>query len=305
MIESPGWWHFPTMLMRSTITGLVLGLLTLSSTGCPEPGADDDAADETADETAGETTDETAGETTDGGECLAVGESVSRTYEITLTGFPEIDENNQLVDVYTGIDYQGSCTVDAMDFSDGTLTLDLGCEHPAPSLPEGARVLLTTTAAGIPAGLELGGTLDLTAYAFESQGGYLAERPLAGPGGASGSSAPGGPRLLGVNVEYYQLVDADGLVFGANPRGGGLNGGDVQVSVTHDCASWQGCSGDGIIGGYAKASSGMTSIVVATGEVGVLDNGGLSWDVSLFSASFDASDCHFGASGSTSAVRRP
>lgn len=287
-VGAPG--HSPAMRAR-LITGTVLLVL-----GCPAPALDGDEEAEGTGETAeesGETTEtgDTTDETTDGGECLPPQNGVARTFDVDLLGFPEIQDD--LLTSEAGLDFSGPCLLDSMDFDGATLTLGLSCEHPAPSLPEGATVSITTAATGIPAGVSVGDTLTFEGFVIESQGGVVVDPEFS-------------LQVMGANVEVYQLRNEAGPIFAANFHGLGGDFEQVMVTGKHDCPAWQGCSSEiGTIGGYIDAKAGGESIDVHVGEVGLLDIGSMSWDVSLFGASFDDGDCHFGIRGSFSVVRRP
>jgi hypothetical protein len=301
---------------------LIVGSILLVL-GCPAPALDgDEAAEETGDtedtddtgdtgDTGGDTdetgnttddtgdtdetgdtddTGDTTDETTEGGECLPPGQGIARTFTVDFLGFPEIA--NDLLTSPEGLDFSGPCLLDSMDFDGETLTLGLSCEHPAPSLPEGASVAITTAATGIPAGVAVGDTLTFVGYAIESQGGDIVDPDFS-------------LFVLDANVEVHQLRDEDGLIFAANVHSPGGHYEEVVLTPEHDCPNWEGCSGDGSIGGYIDASTGNQSIDVHIGETGVLDIGSMSWDVTLFGATYDANDCHFGIGGSSSVVRRP
>jgi hypothetical protein len=182
-----------------------------------------------------------------------------------------------------------------MDFTADQLTLSLSCEHPAPSIPEGASVTITTAAEGLPAGIAVGDTLTFMANAidFEHIGGDMS-------GGVFRA-------LEYAGVEYYALGDASGPVFTATVSSLGGGYGPVEVVPKYNCPDFEACGGSnyGWIAAYVRASVGDTSIDVQVGEVGLLESGDLAWDVSLFYAALDDSDCHDGESGSVSIVRRP
>ncbi len=223
------------------------------------------------------------------GECLAPQPALARTYEVDLSGFPEAD--GSLFEDPEGLRYTGTCELTAIDFVDGTLTMSLDCEHPAPSSPDGAQVAISTAAAGVPAGVGVGDELSFSATGYFSLGG-----DQSGP-----------QRLLsGTNVESYALHDEQGLIFAANPKEPNGDFGDVVVEDEPNCPGWQGCGGDRPpISGYVVARSGGSSIDVQVGEIGQLVGDSSSWDVSLFASRYDPDDCHFGISGDVSVVRRP
>lgn len=224
--------------------------------------------------------------------CQPPDDPVPVTYSISLVGFPEVD-GNTLIST-NGLAFEGPCTVDAMDFAAGELTLSLACEHPAPSTPEGASVTITTAAAGLPAGVEIGDTLTFVASVldFENLG-----------GDASGPIFRG---LEYAGPEIYELSDADGVVFAATVDYLGASFEPVLVNREYNCPDWVWCNGDipGPIAAHVRASAGESEVDVHVGEVASIVSGELSWDLSLFSASL-TNDCHDGEDGGFSVVRRP
>ena len=258
----------------------------LVALACVSPANTDVGSEGTATEaTAG------TGESGDGDVCLEAQDGVARTYDVELIGFAEVGPDG-LFTAAGPLDYTGSCTLETMSFAGAELSLELACEHAMPTDPSGARVVVTTAASGLPAGLEEGASLSLEAVAYESEGGDTLPPDVA----ALVSDV--------TNVQYYRLSDDDGPVFLANVHGPTISTGEVEMSLEH-CEAWTGCSDAGTIAGYVTASAGQTSIDVQIGEVGVLMGASMSYDVSLFQARLDSSDCHFGSTGGVSVVRRP
>jgi hypothetical protein len=261
MIETPPRWHSSAMRLRFPICLLSLFILACDQQEEGEP-------------------------------CQPPEEGVPSTYTVSLVGFPEVSGDTLVADQ---LDYEGPCVVDAMDFVADQLTLSLSCEHPAPSIPEGASVTITTAAEGLPANVAVGDTLTFLASAIDFE--------------HIGGDASGGVfrALEYAGVEYYALADASGPVFTATRST--LNGGygPVEVVAEYNCPDFQPCGGSnyGWIAAHVRASVGDTAIDVQVGEVGLLEGGDLAWDVSLFSAALDDQDCHDGESGSLSVVRRP
>lgn len=223
--------------------------------------------------------------------CQPAGEGVPVTYTVNLVGFPEV-EGNTLVDY--GLDYEGSCVLDEMAYAGDQLTLSLACEHPAPSVAEGASVSITTAAAGLPAGVEIGDTLTFSASVlhFEHIGGD--------------ASGPIFRALESAGYESYSLFDADGPVFAAKVNGLDGSYGPIELSREYDCPNFDFCGdpSEGDIQGFVRATVGQAEVDVQVGEVGLLQSGDLEWDLSLFQARLK-NDCHDGVSGGFSLVRRP
>lgn len=271
MIEAPRRWHPKAVQLRASI--FLLPLLLAVACDPQQPNDDDDGNEPEP--------------------CQPPEQGVPLTYTISLVGFPEI-EGNALVTT-EGLDFSGPCVLDEMEIVDDQLTLALSCEHPTPSVPEGASVAITTAAAGLPAGVEIGDTLtfDASVIHFEHVG-----------GDASGPIFRG---LEEAGPEIYELSDADGLVFGARVRGLGAAFEPIVVVGDYNCPEWAPCSGDDnldSIAAHVRASVGETDVDVHVGEVALLESGDWSWDLSLFSASLH-DDCHDGEYGNFSVVRRP
>jgi hypothetical protein len=212
-------------------------------------------------------------------------------YSVTLVGFPEVT-NGELDS--QGLDFEGACVLDAMTYEAGELSLSLGCDHPAPSVPEGARVTIVTAAAGLPAGVAVGDTLTFRAQAayFESSGGFT-EGPLRA--------------LELAERETYELGDESGPMFAAVEDALGGTFGPIMVNREVNCPDFNPCGGgevEGPIRAYVHVSVGETEIDVQVGEVALLESDGVAWDLTLFAASLN-NDCHGGESGGFSILRRP
>jgi hypothetical protein len=225
--------------------------------------------------------------------CQPPEDGVPLTYTVSLVGFPEV-EGNTLINS-NGLAFDGPCVVDVMEFAADELTMSLSCEHPAPSIPEGASVTITTAAEGLPAGVAVGDTLTFRAQAVDFE--------------HTGGDASGGifRALTYAGWETYSLSDAAGPVFAATADVLGGNYGVVEITAEYNCPDFKACGGSsyGWIGAFLRASVGNTQVDVKVGEVGLLESGDLAWDLSLFYAALDDGDCHDGTAGSFSLVRRP
>ena len=259
-------------------------LWSLAMLACVEP-ANTDASSEATDSGSEDGTED------GGGECLEPQDAAARTYDVELIGFAEVGPDGLFTSAGP-LDYEGTCTLETMTYANAELSLELACEHAMPTEATGARVIVTTAAAGVPAGLDEGDSLTLVAVAYESEGGAQVPPDV----GALVSDV--------TNVQYYLLTDDDGPVFLANVHSPTISAGELSMSLEY-CESWTGCSDAGVIGGYVSASAGQASVDIQIGEVAVVDGGTMSWDVSLFQARLDSGDCHFGITGGVSVVRRP
>lgn len=228
---------------------------------------------------------ETGGSEEQNDSCPAPVEATPASYVVSLVGFPGI-ENGELVDSSIQFDFTGTCVITQLGFADGELSMTLACEHPDST---DAGVTLTTAAAGMPVGLAVDDSVELTSHAQYSQGGDLG----------------GGDVLRSIgnaNIERHVITDEQGVVFAALRGGTEGSFGSITVEEQYDCPGWTPCSAAGDISGYIRASSGDGEIDVHIGEVGQLDDAGVGWDVSLFQALLGG--CH-GNDGGFSIVRRP
>ncbi|MFO7561496.1 MAG: hypothetical protein R6X02_02535 [Enhygromyxa sp.] len=250
-------------------------LLALVPLACEAPGGAEEQADAEEQDDAAE----------QGDPCPPAVAALPESYAMHFAGFPEV-EDDEVVAPEDTLDFTGNCTITGLSFADGQLDLTLACEHPD---SDDASLTLTVAATGVPAGLELEQSVELRAFAYLEQGGDLGDREVL-------------RALSNVNVEHHTIIDEQGLIFGA--RRGGLGGtfGSITVEERYNCPDWTPCSVDGDISGYIRASSGEGEVEVHIGELGQLDDGALSWDVSLFQAQLGG--CH-GNYGSFSFFRRP
>ncbi len=261
MIETPNCWYIETVRLRASVLLLPLLLLACTDDGGGEP-------------------------------CEAPVEGLPANYSVSLVGFPEVVDGQLVANVQ--LDFNGPCVVDAIDFAADQLTLSLACEHPAPSDPGGARVTITTAAAGLPSGVDIGDTLT-----FDAQAAHVEQTGGDASGPIFRELSPGGP-------ERYELSDEGGPVFALviNDTTGFF--GPIKATTMYNCPGWAFCTArTDSIRGYVHASlDDQPGVDVEVGETALLESGDLAWDVTLFQ-SWLTSDCHDGEHGSLSIVRRP
>lgn len=211
--------------------------------------------------------------------CLPTRSAAPSTYQLDVHGFPEFaGEPGFDGGEYKAQVFEGPCSLDALEFDGAeTLSLELSCSHPE---VEGAGVSLTVSADGIPEGLETGQTIDFAARV-------------------------GADHPYGVNDSRHTLSDELGVVFAASRGGVSATLGAISISAQNDCPQWEACRGGDSYSGYIRSSFGDDEEKVHIGDVGVLVHEAHAWDVSLFQARFDGSDCHSGPQGSASLLRRP
>jgi hypothetical protein len=200
-------------------------------------------------------------------------------HDVRFSGFPEVD-GTTVVDS-NGFNYMGTCTVLSAGPVGPANEVVLACEHPN---SDTAEVTLALDGVALPAGLEIAESVEFRVSSAVNVGGLVAGLDVASP--TAGSS----PRLLTAGEQYYEIHDAQGLVFAAMHGLAGFEAdyGELTLELADACPSYE--FGDTDIAAFFRASTSEASVDVEVGESKSVTLGSTAWDVRTFKA--QRSCCH-------------
>ena len=249
------------MLLSKSRAALAVGLSFLCVALACDPGSAEGA--EGAEETG----------TEGGAECNVGYQELPFDFSAVLQNFPVGTDGVE-------VDFQGQCTVAAVEFVDERLRLELSCPSEDPAAGEAPSARFNVGAVGIPSGVQVGSTVTTRLFRMDHpEVGYLA---------------------------MYSLVDAGGVVLALDPGSGSPSLPGISVQVLPVCDAWQPCGGGEVseVAGFDRVTFGGAVTDVSSGSRVDLTDGNGSWRYTLYSR-WMLSDCHRADIGTSILVRNP
>src|SRR5262249_52875479 len=162
-------------------------------------------------------------------------------------GFPELD-GTAILDS-NDFEYAGNCTVLSAGPVESSNEVVFACEHPE---SDTAEVTLALDGVDLPAGLELGESVELRVSSAVNVGGLVDELDI--------ESAGPKPRMLLAGYQEYEIRDADGLVFAAMHGLSGFDAdyGDLTLELEDSCPGYE--FGDPDVAAFFRATTSEVSL---------------------------------------------